>query len=127
MLPRDWLSEPNTPSLPTTMKFRTAPPMHFDWGFSGCRASADWMGRGARAAGPGRLGAVCLGFPLAVGVNYGQRTRAVFDRYNITSTDDLHEAEQRQNQYVRGAIVQTLSKQGEFEGSGGRVKSSLVH
>ncbi len=57
----------------------------------------------------------------------GHRSRAVFDRYNITSTDDLHEAAQRQNQDVEDAIVTRQSKGPGFPEFRDAEKRSLTH
>src|SRR4029077_18317273 len=47
--------------------------VHFDWRFSGGRPSTDWLGRGARAAGPRSLVALRHGLPLAIPALHGHR------------------------------------------------------
>jgi integrase len=54
---------------------------------------------------------VRAGVPQSVAMEIsGHRTRAVFERYNIASTNDLHDAAKRRDDYVERSIVQTPCK-----------------
>ena len=56
----------------------------------------------------------------------GHKTRAVFDRYDITSARDLHDAVRRRDEYVKRSIEESKRKPATSEAADGLEKTSLV-